>query len=79
MCVERGRRERHGVFEIVDHGERVIDRDLCMMGAVGNASAAVDTEFVYDMRFPVMYPDRLSGTVLDTVDASAAGRFFQSD
>ena len=48
-----------------------------MMGAVSDASAAVDAEPVYDMRFAVMYPDRLRGAVLDAVDASPAGRFLK--
>ena len=48
-----------------------------MMRTVADASAAVDTEFVYDMCFPVMYPDRLGRTVLDAVDASLTGGFAQ--
>ena len=72
-------RERHCIFEIIDHGQRVIYRDLCVMRTVQDASAAVNAEFIYNMRLSVMYPDRLGRAVLDTVDTALAGGFFQAD
>ena len=59
LCIERRGRERHCIFEIIDHGQRVIYRDLCVMRTVQDASAAVNAEFIYNMRLSVMYPDRL--------------------
>ena len=67
-----------GLFKIIDHGERIIGRNFCVMRAVTDASAAVNAEFVYDMSFPAMYPDRLGRTVLDAVDASLTGGFAQA-
>ena len=44
-----------------------------MVRTVVDASSAVDTEFIDDMRLSVMYSDRLGRTVFDAVDAALAG------
>ena len=75
LGIARRSRKSYRIFEIIDHGERIIDWDLSMVRTVSDASAAVDTELVYDMGFPVMYPDRLGGAVFDAVDTSLTGRF----
>ena len=48
-----------------------------MVGTVPHAAAAVDAEFIYDVRLAVMYPDGLCGTLFHAVEASPAGSFVQ--
>ena len=50
-----------------------------MVGAVSDAPSAVNAEFIYNMGFSVVYPDRLCGAVLDTVNAPLTGGFLQAD
>lgn len=44
-----------------------------MMRTIADTSAAVDTEFIYDMCFAVVHADCLGRAIFDTVDTALAG------
>src|SRR5699024_6751110 len=64
LAIERGRGQRYLVWEIVNRGQRIGQRDLGVIGADAYAFAAVYASFADYRRLAVAYANGLGGTAL---------------